>query len=116
MTTISHEETYSKGSISSPSGNFEWEGHSDGNEGTVKLKINGKNTKTIHFTKDELEDLFNQSITKMPLDKRLMIDFMSDNDEYISPFKNIKSENKKKTKTKNRKNKKNKSRKIKNKK
>ena len=95
MTTISHEESYSKGSIISPSGNYEWEGHSDGNEGIVKITIDGKKEKTIRFTKDELEDLFNQSSVKIPLDKRLMIDFMSDDSEYISPFKNIKSQNKK---------------------
>jgi hypothetical protein len=97
MSAISYEETYSKGSLISPSGNFEWEGHSDGNKGTLKLTIDGKDTKTINFTNDQLEDLFNQSIMKMPLDKRLIMDFMSDNDKYINPFK---STNKKSRKNK----------------
>jgi hypothetical protein len=105
MTTISREQTYSKGSIISPTGNFEWEGQSDGNEGIVKLTIDGKNTQTIRFTKDELEDLFNQTIVKMPLDKRLIMDFMSDNDEYVNPFKKIETTNKKKIKSRKNKNK-----------
>ena len=108
MTTISHEETYSKGSIISPSGNFEWEGQSNGNEGTVTLTIDGKNAKTIHFTKDQLEDLFNQSVVKMPLEKRLMMDFMSDNDDYINPFNKMKSKKNKKTRKNNNRNNKNK--------
>jgi len=108
MSIISRQETYSKGSIISPSGNFEWEGHSDGNEGTVKVTIDGKDTKILHFTKDEMEDLFNQSIVKMPLDKRLTMNFMSDNDEYVSPFvkNNKKSRKNKKNNKKSRKNKK----------
>lgn len=109
MTTITREESYTKGTFVSPDGNFEWEGHSDGNEGTVKLTINGKDTKIIHFSKDQLEDLLNQSIMKMPLDKRLLSDFMSDNDIYLNSFKNIVSSNKNNNKNKNtrRKNKKN---------
>ena len=96
MTTITHQESYSKGSLISPNGNFEWEGRSDGNKGTLKVIIDGKDTKIINFTKDQLEDLFNQSVMKMSLDKRLMMDFMSDDDTYVNPFKSIKT-NKKNT-------------------
>jgi hypothetical protein len=103
MTTITHEESYTKGTLFSPTGNFEWEGHSDGNKGTLKVTIDGKDTKIIHFTKDQLEDLLNQSIMRMPIDKRLSMDFMSDDDTYINPFKSI---NNKKS-TRRRKNKKN---------
>jgi hypothetical protein len=103
MTTITREESYTKGSLFSPNGNFEWEGHSDGNKGTLKVTIDGKDTKIIHFTKDQLEDLLNQSIMKMPLDKRLSIDFMSDDNTYINPFKSINN----KKNTRRRKNKKN---------
>jgi hypothetical protein len=105
MTTITRENLYSKGTIISPNGNFEWEGHSDGNEGTLKVTIDGKDTQIIHFTKDQLEDLFNQSVMKMQLDKRLMMDFMSDDDTYVNPFKNVISSNKNKnTRRKNKKN------------
>ena len=110
MNTISHEESYYKGSLISPNGNFEWEGKSNGNEGTLKVTINGKETKIIHFTKDQIEDLFNQSIMKIPLDKRLTMDFMSDDDSYVSPFKSIiypNKKNKNKNKNTRRKNKKN---------
>jgi hypothetical protein len=108
MTTITHEKSYSKGSVISPSGNFEWEGHSDGNEGTLKVTIDGKDTRVIHFTKDQLEDLFNQSVMKMQLDKRLMMDFMSDDETYVNPFKSMISSNKKnKNKNTRRKNNKN---------
>jgi hypothetical protein len=103
MTTITHEESYTKGSLFSPTGNFEWEGHSDGNKGTLKVTIDGKDTKIIHFTKDQLEDLLNQSIMRMPLDKRLSMDFMSDDATYINPFKTVNS----KKSTRRRKNKKN---------
>jgi hypothetical protein len=30
---------------------------------------------------------------KMPLDKRLIMDFMSDNDKYINPFKSTNKKN-----------------------
>ncbi len=114
MTTIIDEESYTKGKLFSPTGNFEWEGYSDGNKGTLKVTIDGKDTKIIHFTKEQLEDLLNQSIMRIPLDKRLSIDFMSDDSMYINPFKSINS----KKNTLRRKNKKNnkKSRKSKSKK
>ena len=112
MTMITHEESYSKGSLSSPNGNFEWEGHSDGNKGTLKVTIDGKETKTINFTKDELENLFNQSVEKISLDKKLMMDFMSDDTSYVNPFKNTTHKNKKNNKNTKRK----KNKKIKNKK
>lgn len=104
MTTITHQESYSKGSLISPNGNFEWEGHSDGNKGSLKVTIDGKDTKIINFTKDQLEDLFNQSIIKMPLDKRLMMDFMSDDDTYFNPFKRVKTNKKNTRRGKNKKN------------
>jgi hypothetical protein len=112
MTTIRREESYSKGSLISPNGNFEWEGHSDGNKGTLKVIIDGKDTKIIHFTKDQLEDLLNQSVMKMQLDKKLMMDFMSDDDNYVNPFKSIKNSKKstrrRKNKNKNKKSRRNK--------
>jgi hypothetical protein len=92
MTTITCEESYSKGSLIYPNKNFQWEGHSDGNEGILKVITNGKDTKIIHFTKDQLEDLFNQSVMKIQLDKKLMMDFMSDNQNYINPFKSMKND------------------------
>ncbi len=108
MTTITHEESYTKGSLFSPNGNFEWEGHSDGNKGTLKVTIDGEDTKIIHFTKDQLEDLFNQSIMKIPLDQRLLTDFMSDDETYLTSFKNtIYSNKKNKNKNTRRKNRKN---------
>jgi hypothetical protein len=116
MNTITREESYSKGSLISPNGNFEWEGHSDGNKGTIKVTIDGKDTKIIHFTKDQLEDLFNQSVMKMQLDKQLMMDFMSDDETYVNPFKSMmNSRTSKKTtrRGKNKKRKNNKSRKSK---
>ena len=105
---ITHEESYSKGSLSSPNGNFEWEGHSDGNKGTLKVTIDGKETKIINFTKDELENLFNQSVEKIRLDKKLMMDFMSDNESYVNPFKNTTKNKNKNKNTRRKKNKKNK--------
>jgi hypothetical protein len=113
MTTITREESYSKGSLSSPNGNFEWEGHSDGNKGTLKVTIDGKETKIINFTKDELSDLFNQSVEKIRLDKKLMMDFMNDDESYVNPFKNTNNKNtnnknKKSKNTRRKKNKKNK--------
>lgn len=107
MTTITHEELYSKGSFISPNGNFEWEGHSDGNKGTLKVIIDGKDTKIINFTKDQLEDLFNQSVMKIQLDKKLMMDFMSDDQNYVNPFKNMKNNKTNKKRTRKGKNKKN---------
>jgi hypothetical protein len=108
MTTITSEESYSKGVLSSPNGNFEWEGHSDGNKGTLKVTIDGKETKIINFTKNELENLFNQSVEKIKLDKKLMMDFMSNDENYINPFKNTQSKSKVKNKNKNTHRKKNK--------
>jgi hypothetical protein len=104
MTTITHEESYTKGTLFSPTGNFEWEGHSDGNKGTLKVTIDGKDTKIIHFTKDQLKDLLNQSIMRMPIDKRLSMDFMNDDDNYVNPFKTIKNSKKSTRRRKNKKN------------
>ena len=86
MNISSSQHLYSKGSILSPEGNYEWEGKSDGNVGTLKLTINGNDTKIIKFTKEELEDILNQSISRLSLDERLMYDFMGSDDEYTSPF------------------------------
>jgi hypothetical protein len=115
MTTNINQQIYSKGSIISPEGNYEWEGKSDGNTGTIKLTINGTDTKIMKFSKEQLEDLFNQSTSRMSLDKRLMMDFMEDDDNYINPFKSMKnSKTSKKTtrKGKNKRRKNNKSRKT----
>jgi len=100
---------------------IEWEGNSDGINGTIKVNVddNGKKiSETIKLNHDELEELFNQRMDFMPLHSRLIRDFMSDQRDYKSPFKNIQDSinvNKKrlnKNKTKNKKNKnKNKSKK-----
>jgi hypothetical protein len=112
MTTITNQQVYSKGTIISPEGNYEWEGKSDGNVGTIKLTINGTNTKIMKFSKKQLEDLFNQSTSRMSLDKRLMMDFMEDDNNYINPFKNSKTSKKNTRKGKNKRKKNNKSRKT----
>jgi hypothetical protein len=112
MTTITNQQIYSKGSIISPEANYEWEGKSDGNTGTIKLTINGTDTKIMKFSKEQLEDLFNQSTSRLSLDKRLMMDFMEDDDNYINPFKSIKNSKRSTRKGKNKKRKNNKSRKT----
>lgn len=106
MTTV-QKKIYSKGSIISPEGSYEWEGNSDGNKGTITLTVDGNETRTINFTKDELEELFNQSVSRMGLDKRLVMDFMGDDENYVSPFKsNTKSRGNTKRRKNARKNKK----------
>lgn len=111
MTTISKHQIYSKGSIISPEGSYEWEGKSDGDTGTITLTVDGTETKTIKFTKDELEDLFNQTTSRIALDKRLMMDFMGDDDSYVGPFKSIKTNKKNTRRGKTNKNNKNKNKK-----
>lgn len=111
MNSITTQKMYSKGSIFSPEGTYEWEGKSDGDTGSLKLTINGTDTKIIKFTKEELEDLFNQSVSRIPLDKRLMMDFMGDDDEYTSPFLRSKMKSRTTKKNKNRSKNKNKNKK-----
>ena len=116
MNTITKQQIYSKGSITSPEETYEWEGKSDGDTGIIKLTINGTDTKIMKFSREQLEDLFNQSVSRISLDKRLMMDFMGDDDTYVNPFKSIKTNKnnttrKGKSKRKN-KNKNKKSRKI----
>jgi hypothetical protein len=113
MTTITKQQIYSKGSIISPEGTYEWEGKSDGDTGTIKLTIDGTETKIMKFSREQLEDLFNQSVSRISLDKRLMMDFMGDDDTYVNPFKSIKiNKNKSTRKGKKSKRKNKKSRKI----
>jgi hypothetical protein len=76
-----YQEIHTTGSIISNHENIQWEGHSDGNTGIMKIMrdINGNKTReTLKFTKDELEELLNQSVNQMPLDQRLISDFMRD--------------------------------------
>lgn len=105
----------------------EWNGKFDGNDGVVKIKTNNFNgdsfSKTIPFTKDTFQELFNQHISGASLENRLMTDFEIDNDllseQLIAFDENISKKNKNnKTKNQNQnrnknKNKKRKSRKYK---
>jgi hypothetical protein len=76
-----YQEMHTTGSIISNNENIKWEGHSDGNTGIMKIMrdMNGnKTTETLKFTKDELEELLNQTVNEMPIDQRLIRDFMRD--------------------------------------
>ena len=96
-----YQELHTSGSIVSNGENIKWEGHSDGNTGTMKImkNINGnKTSEVLNFTRDELEELLNQTVNQMPLDKRLIYDFMSDEiTESKKSIKSIKSKSKSKS-------------------
>ncbi len=71
---------------------IDWTGESDGVNGSIKILSNDngkKTTETINLSRDEIEDLFNQKMDFIPLHDRLLRDFMSDQD-YKSPFNNLK--------------------------
>lgn len=102
-----YQEMHTTGSIISNNENIKWEGHSDGNTGIMKIMrdINGnKTSETLKFTKDELEELLNQTVNEMPIDQRLIRDFMRDS----MPQKMMTSSNRNKS-TRNNKSNRNKS-------
>jgi hypothetical protein len=131
-TSIISEDFRSQGKIinynNGKKESVEWKGQFDGNDGFVNIKANNFNgksiSKNIQFTKDTLQDLFNQHISGASLENRLMTDFDLDLDsdldlsEKLMTFnENInQNQNKnknKKTKNQNKKNKKRKTRKYK---
>jgi hypothetical protein len=126
---IISEDFHTKGKIinfnNGKKESIEWQGNFDGNKGSVNIKSNNFSgesfSKTIPFTKDTLQDLFNQHISGASLENRLISDFDIDadddynfNEKFINLAKRTSNKNKSKSHNKNKnKNKKRKTRKYK---